>query len=303
MFIQLPLLFGVMDVVYRPITHIIRASSDVIAKATEVTSTLIGTSIQVKENIFLARPESYIIRAVQENPALFTDNGVPAEFVSQVVDFNNKLFGFIDLGMIPSFKPEVWNATAIGLIAIPIMSGLAQLLSSVYGYIRQKKLAQAGGQTADNAPANSMMKSMNAMLFIMPAFSVYIAVGYPAALGFYWTIGAILMFIQSLIVYRIYTPEYVASLIEQDKLKKKDKTKKRMAAYDRYQQMLAEKNGTTYTPQNRITVSSSVKQDDEETETEEVKLSKSQQRDMERKLINEARRRQAEKYGDEYTED
>ena len=37
LFIQLPILYGVFEVVYKPITHIIRASKDVIAKAEEIT--------------------------------------------------------------------------------------------------------------------------------------------------------------------------------------------------------------------------------------------------------------------------
>jgi YidC/Oxa1 family membrane protein insertase len=302
MLVTLPLLIGIFDVVYRPITHIIRASSEVITKATEITSTLIGTVINVKEATFNSRPEIYIVQAIQKDPALFSNAGIPADFIEKVSEFNNRLFGFIDLGNVPNFKPEVWTAAAVGLIAIPIMSGVVNLISSVYSYIRQKKLAAAGGGTSSDGPAKSMMTSMNAMLFIMPVFSVVIAIGYPAAIGFYWTCGALIGLLQSIIINRIYTPEYVAALVEKDKLKNKDKNTKRRAAYERYQQMMAEKNGSTYTPQSRITVSSSVKSDDEN-ESEEVKLSKSQQREIERKLINEARRRQAEKYGDEYTEE
>ena len=47
--------------------------------------------------------------------------------------------------------------------------------------------------------------------------------------------------------------------------------------------------------------SSNVRRDSET--GEDIKLSKSQMKDYERKIIAEARRRQAEKYGDEYSED
>jgi YidC/Oxa1 family membrane protein insertase len=152
----------------------------------------------------------------------------------------------------------------------------------------------------------SMMNSMNIMLFVMPVFSVYIAIGYPAAIGFYWTCSALIGFLQSVLLNKIYTPEYVAKLVEKDKLKKKDKSKKRSAAFERYQQMLAEKNGTPVPTENRITVSGKLKADDDgdlPDPDHPEKISKSKQRDIERKLINEARRRQAEKYGEEYTED
>ncbi|MDR0903960.1 MAG: YidC/Oxa1 family membrane protein insertase [Ruminococcus sp.] len=298
--IQFPLLIGIFDVVYRPITHIIRASKDVIEQARLVAETLFGT-----ERYFAVRPEIYIVRAVKEHPDLFS--ALPAEFVEKITDFNNQLFGFIDLGQVPNFKPEVWNAATIGLIMIPFLSGIAQLLSTVYMYIRQKKMQAAGG-SANNAEGmqKSMMNSMNIMLFVMPVFSVYIAIGYPAAIGFYWTCSALIGFLQSILLNKIYTPEYVAKLVEKDKLKKKDKSKKRNAAFERYQQMLAEKNGTTVPEGNRITVSGKLKNDDDEDLPDPdhpEKITKSKQREIERKLINEARRRQAEKYGEDYTED
>jgi YidC/Oxa1 family membrane protein insertase len=301
--IQLPILYGVFDVVYRPITHIIRASKDVIEQATTIAATLFGT-----DRNFQLRPETYVVRAVKENPELFTS--LPVDFTEKIQDFNNTLFG-LDLGLSPTFTPEVWNATAIGLIMIPIASGLAQLLSTVYMTVRQKKMAAAAG--ASNMQ-NSMMKSMNIMMFIMPVFSVFIAVGFPAAIGYYWTCSALIGFLQSVILYRIYTPEYVAKLVERDKLKKKDKVKKRSSMMERYQQMLAEQNGqsgnynsgNTSNRQNMITVSGKLKSDDDDdtdNTTDVTKMSKSQQRDLERKLINEARRRQAEKYGEDYTEE
>ena len=67
---------------------------------------------------------------------------------------------------------------------------------------------------------------------------------------------------------------------------------------ERYQQLMQEQmaaqNG------NRPKTATSALSDEDEGE---IKLSKSQQRGYERRLINEARKRQAEKYGDEYIED
>jgi YidC/Oxa1 family membrane protein insertase len=301
--IQFPLLIGIFDVVYRPLTHILRASKDIIAQATEITATIYGTN-----QSFTLRPEIYIVRAIKDQPNLFA--GLPTEFVEKVQDFNNMLFGFIDLGSIPSFTPETgWTAAAIGLICIPFASGLAQLASSVYMYIRQKKMQAASGATKNSAEGmqKSMANSMNVMLFVMPAFSVYIAIGYPAAIGFYWTCSALIGFAQNVLLNKIYTPEYVAGLVEKDKLKKKDKTKKRNTMMERYQQMLAEQNGTAnptnQTNRNSITVSGKLKDDEDEPKTEAEKISKSKQREIERKLINEARRRQAEKYGEEYIDE
>ena len=43
--------------------------------------------------------------------------------------------------------------------------------------------------------------------------------------------------------------------------------------------------------------------DDEEEPVDKTKLSKAELKELQRKKLNEARRRMAEKYGDEYTED
>jgi YidC/Oxa1 family membrane protein insertase len=304
--IQFPILFGMFDVVYRPLTHIFRASKDLIEQAKAITASY---PIYAAEQGFELRPEIHILRAIKEHPEYFSS--LPTEFVDKVQDFNNMLFGFIDLGSIPSLAPDVWNAASIGLICIPILSGLVQLCTSIYSVIRQKKMQAATGAKKDSAEGmqKSVMNSMNMMLFIMPVISVYIAIGYPAAIGFYWTVSGILGFAQMLFLNKIYTPEYVATLVEKDKLKKKDKSKKRNSMIERYQQMLAEQNGTASTgtapnpEQKKISVSGRLKDDEDETTSESEKITKSKQREIERKLINEARRRQAEKYGEEYIDE
>ena len=66
---------------------------------------------------------------------------------------------------------------------------------------------------------------------------------------------------------------------------------------ERYQQLMQEQMAAQNGGRTAV---SKVSDDDDEGE---FKLSKSQQREYERRLINEARKRQAEKYGDEYIED
>lgn len=288
LFIQLPILYGVFDVVYRPITHIIRASKDVIAQATEITKGILEAAGASLSN-FNQRPEIYIVKEMQKNPDAFAGLNNP-EFVEEVSNFNNKLFGIVDLGDIPTLKPEVWNAAAIILILIPVMSGLIQMIMTVYSQIRSKKL---------NPDAPSMA-GMNIMLYVMPIFSVWIAFSFPAGIGFYWTMSSLFSFIQSIILYNVYTPEYVAKLVEKDKEKRKKKNRPNMM--ERYQQMMEEQmgqqNGTSSSSNKKISTAKS--SDDEGSE---VKLSRAKQKEYEKMIIREARRRQAEKYGEEFIDD
>jgi len=288
LFIQLPILYGVFDVVYRPITHIIRAGKDVIAQATEITKGLLTDVSKETLSNFNQRPEIYIVKEIQKNPDAFSS--LDAEFVENVTNFNNKLFGIVDLGDIPTLKPEVWNTAAIILILIPFMSGIIQLIMTVYSQIRSKKL---------NPDAPSMA-GMNIMLYVMPVFSVWIAFSFPAGIGFYWTMSSLFSFVQSIILYKIYTPEYVAKLVEKDKEKRKHK--KRPNMMERYQQMMEEQMGQqTGAPVDNSRKIATAKSSDDE--SGEVKLSRSKQKEYEKMIIREARRRQAEKYGEEFIDD
>lgn len=286
--IQFPILYGIFDVVYRPITHILRIKSDIITAATEL---LKDTPIATGNSYFSVRPEIYITQAIK-NPeyiGLFSDPKFD-ELKAKVLDFNNSLFG-VDLDLTPTFHPEVWDRSAIILLLIPIMSGVFQMAASIYSQIRQKKMNPA-------AAAGPQQGSMLLLTFGMPIFAIWIAYKYPAAIGFYWAASAFFAFLQQIILNKIYTPEYVQKLVEKDKLKKKNQKKKGMM--ERYQQLMQEQMAAQNGGRSGGAATSKVSDDDDEGE---IKLSKSQQKEYERRLINEARKRQAEKYGDEYYED
>ncbi len=290
--IQFPILYGIFDVVYRPLTHILRVGEDAIADATNITKDIFEAGGGTVPAYFQARPEIYIVKEVQKNPAAFSDMTAQfPDFVEKVTNFNNKLFGIVDLGDIPTLRPEVWNAAAIVLLMIPFMSGLIQIIMTVYSQIRSKKL---------NPDAPSM-GSMNLMLYIMPIFSVWIAFKYPAGIGFYWTVSSLLGFIQSIILYHVYTPEYVASLVEKDKQKRKKK--KRPNMMERYQQLIEEQNAAQNGGTKHSSGAVTAKISDDENDSPEVKLSRAKQKEYEKMIIREARRRQAEKYGEEFIDD
>lgn len=282
--IQFPILFGIIDVVYRPITHILHVNKDIISKATEI-----AQAYFVNEgNNFKSRPELYIIKLFNMDPSQLAD--LP-ELTEKLASFKNTLFG-LDLGLVPNivFDAEekarmgVTSGQAAALFLIPILSGVFQLAITIYSQIRSKKMNP-------DSSANPMGGAM-AMLYIMPIFSVWIAYSFPAGIGFYWIVSSFLSLIQTIVLNKIYTPEYVAKLDERDREKKKSKKPGRMQ--EMYKQMLeqqqaqlAQQNGGA-APKKELTA--------------EQKISKSKQQELESKIIAEARRRQAEKYGDEYNE-
>lgn len=291
---QLLFLYGIFDVVYRPLTHILHISKDEVAALKQIAAPLFESN-----RYFETRPEIYILQAVQDNEALFTSSGISTEILDKIAAFDNKLFGLIDLGAVPNSlfaegANTVWNAASIGLFLIPIISGVIQLIMTFYTTAKQKKL---------NPEASAQMGSMNLMFYVMPIFSIWMAFSFPAGIGYYWICSSLVGFVQSIVLNKIYTPEYVAKLVEKDKQKKKNK--KKSGFMQKYNEMLQEElkkqNGGAAQQSNRKISAAGVAKDDET--GEDIKLSKSQLKDYERKIIAEARRKQAEKYGDEYIDD
>lgn len=281
--IQLPILYGIFDVVYRPITHVLRASKEAITMATEICQNIPGYGDQ---RYFEQRPELYIMEAIKDPAVTEQFTSLPDGMYDKILDFNNTLFGFIDLGLTPTFHPENgWDASSIGLIAIPIICGIVQILSTFIMTRRQKKM---------NPAQSGQMASMNIMNYAFSFIFISIAFSYPAAIGFYWTISGILQLISTAVLNKIYTPEYVAKLLEKDK--KKKKAKKKVDMMQRYQQLLAEQNGTAANSNKNGAVGAKLSDDDG---VDDIKLSKSQQKDIQSKLISENRKKVEDKYKDE----
>lgn len=289
MFLQMFILFGMIDVVYKPLTHVVRISKDTMEALKAVAMPLFEGN-----SSFNQRPELFILQAVKENPGLFTDGGIAADVVQKIMDFDNMLFGFIDLGVTPNVifqEGHIWTAASVGYLVIPLLSGLIQLCTTFYNNRKQKKL---------NPEAAAQMGSMNLMFYILPVIYVPLYFSLPTGISFYWTCSALVGIIQMIILNKVYTPEYVAKLIEKDKLK--NKNKKRSGFMEKYNEMLQEQlkqqNAANNNSSRRISTAGI---NDES--GEDVKLSNSQMKEYERKIIAEARRRQAEKYGGVYKED
>ncbi len=186
----------------------------------------------------------------------------------KAVDYT--FFG-IPLSVMPTWKSFY--------LIIPILSLISQLVLTILSQHYQRK---------NNPGANKMGMGMNAMLYIMPLFSFWISFSFPAGLGLYWTLSAIYSLIQTVILNKIYTPERVEKMVEKD-----SKKKKRPSMYER---ALAAQGG--YVPNTNG--SRAVVLDEN---GNEKKMSKEEKKAYDRQRIAEARKRMAEKYGDEYLDD
>ena len=230
-----------------------------------------------------ARPELVVINIIKDGYTQPFEK-IDSKLVTEVEDFNYTLLGF-GLGVYPSTK----NIT----ILIPIISFVTQLVCTFVSNYFTKK----------NNPSVQMGGGMKMMMYVMPLFSLFIAFGFPAGLGIYWIYSGIFSLLQIIVLNIVYTPERIGRMVDKEMASNKHKKRKTMM-----QRMLEMQNadGTSTEVAKRLNYNNSDNDDDENGEEGSVNkkdLSKAELKELQRKKLNEARKRMAEKYGDEYYED
>jgi len=276
-FVQMFLLFGVIDVIYKPITHILHITKSVRTAAVAVASELIGGKGLSTSNL---RCELITMEQVDKNPDAFAS--LSENFLNVVSQFNSKFTVFgANLGSTPTLHPETWTREAIILCIIPFVAGASQLIASIYSMIHQKKTnpdLQGGG-------------CMNVMMLLMPVWSVWLAFSLPAGIGFYWIWTSLISFLINFGLNLYFTPERTKEINEKEKRKAQLYAEKHPGKKT-FMQRLMEQQAELERQQNE-----SQKKDDNGN-----KISRSEMNKQNYDRIKEARRRMAEKYGDEYDE-
>ena len=108
-FIQMFLLFGVIDVIYKPITHILNISKNVIESAVGIANSITGDKNLTMTNL---RCELMTMENLRDNGEKYASLG--ENFLEKVSEFGEKftLFG-ANLGKTPTLHPETWTKEAI----------------------------------------------------------------------------------------------------------------------------------------------------------------------------------------------
>ena len=225
----------------------------------------------ISKNLASSRPELMTFSFVNN------ENGTYADILPETVrkaaeDIDYKSFG-LDMGVIPSFKDFTW--------IIPVISFLLQIAVTIVSQYFQRK---------NNPAAKAMGMGMKAVFIIMPLFSLWIGFSYPAGLGLYWCYSSLFGLIQTIVLNVVYNPAKINALIEAENEKNKKSGKKSMFA------KMAEQN------LERMGKAPASSDDDDDEDTEERKLSKAEKAAEDRRKIAAARKRMAEKYGEEYQE-
>lgn len=192
---------------------------------------------------------------------VFQNLGLSSEVLEKLDRLNNNMeFAGINLGLTPSFS---WNI----LIIVPILSFLMSIIQTIVTQYVSKR---------SNPSAAQMGGGMKAFMYIMPLFSLYIAFIVPAGVGFYWTISYFFGIVQSVVTYKVWPPEKLQARAAEELKAKKINLSATAVVVD------VDENGNE--------VKSTVKM---------AELSQKDLKEYQRKKLEEARRVDAEKYGDE----
>jgi len=251
MLIQFPILFGLIDVVYKPLTHILRIPADVIATATELVNT-IGLENNARSNL----AQLDIIKYVKNGTPGF-EQAMGLESYNAVMDLRLNMFG-IDLTIRPETKMfmEIFS-NFNPVVVIPVLAGITSLLMSI---VSMRNTSQPGG---DNPTASSM----KGMMYTMPVFSLFFTFSVPAGVGLYWIFSNLIGTVQSYLMNKFLNPKKAAE-------------KARVESEERRERERLERIETKKKDPNKG-------------------LS---QKEINRRKLAEARKRDAEKYGEEYVE-
>ena len=258
--IQFPILFGLIDVIYKPLYHILRIPGDVIDKAIKIGTDVItadgtlGNFVQMNSSL---RQENIIMKGMSLNPDAF--NVLGADFMNKVSSFDQQFLG-LDLAQVPTIAINA-------LILIPIISGITSFMLS---RISMSMTAATGG---DNATMNGMSKGM---MLMMPVMSIVIAFQVPAGVGMYWILTNLFSMGQTIYLNKKFNPAEMLAKAKAEEEVRKEKERAERAE---------------------------LKKKIESGEYKDIEREKAMSaKELNRKKLADARRKMAEKYGEEYVE-
>jgi YidC/Oxa1 family membrane protein insertase len=204
--IQMPILFGLFNVIYRPYTFIMGYSSD---KIKQLIKAVWDPLLKAAGSTFGSNPTVTSVMSNQRSEIILA--GVMKNYPDKVaaliptnvfhLDFN---FLWLDLTQPPNF-------TSI-YILIPIVCYVTSLLSTWMSM----KMTQAA--TPQGGGAAGMNKSM---LLIMPFVSAFFSISVPAGVGFYWIATNLFMMLQVVILNKFYNTKDLAAKAEEKSEKRK----------------------------------------------------------------------------------
>ena len=195
--IQFPIIFGLIEVINRPLSYMLRLPEEFVAELSSVTANLItdvtGLSAteaaeQISFTLLGRNIETKAIGQIKNNPGAFSEmiNGNPlwADEIKQIADLKTSI-GPIDFYTIPRFE---WS----WMILIPFFLVVTTILSS---FISMKN--SSGFHDRNSVRSGILMMALSGVMFALLSFIS------PSGFSLYWGISNLLVIVQSFILKKI----------------------------------------------------------------------------------------------------
>lgn len=193
MLLQLVILMGFIDIVYRPYTYLLGIGKDVISSA--------ATELGLDANIFASSQLKIV-----NYPELM-------EKLNITVDSLDLNFLWFDLSKVLSE-----NKGDILMWVLPLIAVVLTILSTV---ISQNNATSKQNEKAKNDPQAQQAQAMSKSMYIMmPLMTAWITYSWPLGCALYWIISTLTQMIQQFVV-----NEFVIKKMKPIELKKKKKKK------------------------------------------------------------------------------
>ena len=201
MLVNFLVMFGVIEVVYRPLQRIFHIGADALTAAGEALTAMgISFTTVTRDTNIIAQ----VIAGENTVSSCFTPDQVATitEF-GQHMDF----FG-IDLTRVPQYSLAAEN---LPLLILPVLAIVTMFLST---HISMK----ASGQ--------QMQGSMKLTMYMMPLMYLFFCFTYPLAFSLYYVISNIVMTVQTQVMRKVYDPDKMRKEIEAQIAEKKKQEKR-----------------------------------------------------------------------------
>lgn len=201
MLVNFLVVFGVIEVVYRPLQRIFHIGADALTAAGEALTAMgISFTTVTRDTNIIAQ----VIAGESTVSSCFTPDQVATitEF-GQHMDF----FG-IDLTRVPQYSLAAEN---LPLLILPVLAIVTMFLST---HISMK----ASGQ--------QMQGSMKLTMYMMPLMYLFFCFTYPLAFSLYYVISNIVMTVQTQVMRKVYDPDKMRKEIEAQIAEKKKQEKR-----------------------------------------------------------------------------
>lgn len=198
MLVNMLVLFGMVEVVYRPVQYILGIPKDTISAAC--------TALGIANNG--AAFQTSLIEAIHAGLASGVDTGLTTEQLSSIANFNTSFLG-MDMCAIPGFSFSL-------IMIFPIIAAVTMCISQVLSTKMSGQQAQIQG-------------SMKVMMWGMNIMFVFMCFQMPVGFSLYYGTSNIFMMLQTVLTYKVYNPEkfkaqYEAEVAAKRAAKKEVKT-------------------------------------------------------------------------------